>query len=380
MNEKIKAIIIGGLHHNTLGVKRSLGEAGIKKDNIHVLIVEKNAIKKNFVAASKYIAKGNILYIKNSQEIIPWLITASKIYNGAVITCCSDEASEVVINHYNELNKWYKLPSIKRDIIEYMSKENQSELAVRCGLNIPKSQVIKSNEYDEWNIFPCITKPFKSATGAGKADIKISRDKSELDIAMHSTESEYVQIQEYISKELEYQLIGCSLEGGELIIIPGYTRLIRQPLNTNTGYLEYSPISGFSYDVEAVKSFIKSLGYSGLFSMEFLRDKDNIDYFLEINMRNDGNAYCVKTAGVNLPYIWNYYQTFKKMPVCPVTFTKPVRFMPDLSDARRGIQTVGLLRWIKEFFCAESHSVYNTKDLKPIIVQISEKFSRIIKK
>ena len=51
---------------------------------------------------------------------------------------------------------------------------------------------------------------------------------------------------------MEFQLIGCSLDGGETIIIPGYTRILRQPRNTNTGYLEYSPIEGLDYDSEAV--------------------------------------------------------------------------------------------------------------------------------
>ena len=43
----------------------------------------------------------------------------------------------------------------------------------------------------------------------------------------------------------------------------------------------------------------------------FVRDNEGNDYFLEINMRNDGNAYCVTSAGVNLPYIWCYYQLHK---------------------------------------------------------------------
>ena len=32
----IHVAVIGGAHHNTLGVIRSLGEQGIKKENIHV--------------------------------------------------------------------------------------------------------------------------------------------------------------------------------------------------------------------------------------------------------------------------------------------------------------------------------------------------------
>ena len=53
---------------------------------------------------------------------------------------------------------------------------------------------------------------------------------------------------------MELQLIGCSLNAGEKIIIPGFTKLIRQPKNTNTGYLLYSPIDQLDFDREAVKN------------------------------------------------------------------------------------------------------------------------------
>ena len=169
---------------------------------------------------------------------------------------------------------------------------------------------------------------------------------------------------------MEFQLIGCSLNGGEIIIIPGYTDIIRQPDNTNTGYLLYSPISNLNYDKKAVKTFIKKIGYSGLFSLEFIRDENDVDYFLEINMRNDGNAYCVKTAGVNLPFIWCYYQMNGRLPEEALKFDKPVWFMPEFSDIRRGIKTVGVFKWVQQFLTAKSHAVYNLRDMKPFWFQI----------
>ena len=55
-SEKIKVVVIGGLHHNTLGVIRALGEKGITSLNIDVILVEQNVNKKNFIAKSKYIS------------------------------------------------------------------------------------------------------------------------------------------------------------------------------------------------------------------------------------------------------------------------------------------------------------------------------------
>ena len=49
----------------------------------------------------------------------------------------------------------------------------------------------------------------------------------------------------------------------------------------------------FNCDLNACKKFIKHIEYQGLFSMEYLRDKQENDYFMEINLRNDGNGICV---------------------------------------------------------------------------------------
>lgn len=87
-------------------------------------------------------------------------------------------------------------------------------------------------------------------------------------------------------------------------------------------------------------------------------------------MRNDGNAYCVKNAGVNLPYIWCYYQSNSILPEACTSFTKQVYFMPEFNDIKRGIKAVGIIRWVAQFFKAKSHAIYNTRDIKPFIVKI----------
>lgn len=52
-----KVIIIGGFHHNTYGLIRSLGEAGIKSD----VILEPCQPKVNWLFASQYIKKIHIV-------------------------------------------------------------------------------------------------------------------------------------------------------------------------------------------------------------------------------------------------------------------------------------------------------------------------------
>ena len=63
----VKVVIIGGNHHNTLSVLRSLGRKEILSD---LILTTKE--KKPFVAKSKYIRK--LFICHNDDDIIPLLL------------------------------------------------------------------------------------------------------------------------------------------------------------------------------------------------------------------------------------------------------------------------------------------------------------------
>lgn len=374
--DRISVVIIGGTHHNTLGVIRSIGEAGISRDDITVLIVGINISKNNIISTSKYVKKSNIFYLAEDKDITPCLIEISKDGIVRVVICCADGATEEVISNTNKLKNMYHIPKTVINISRLMNKEEQGRLAKECGFLIPEGMIINKKNIKNWNLFPCITKPLKSINGAGKLDIHISNDIFELEYNLKNTESERVQVQCFLKKKMEYQLIGCSLDSGKEIIIPGFTKIERQPDNTNTGYLVYCSIDKLKFDYSLVKDFIRTIGYSGLFSIECIRDYSNRDYYLEINLRNDGNAYCVQSAGVNLPYIWCYYETFGVLPDLKMTVDRDIWFIPDFNDLKIALKEVGFIRWLKDFISADSHTIYNRKDIKPFLYEIF----RLIKK
>lgn len=372
--QKLQVVIIGGPHHNTLGVIRSLGEQAVHPNNINVLIVGNRIPDKNIISESKYVLKTKVSYCELDSEIIPWLLCLCRDRIRRVIVCCSDGSATEVMRNKETLSEFYYTPSTILDVNSLMSKEIQNDIALECGMTIPLGKLMSKTEVNQnWDVFPCITKPIKSTAGAGKSDIHVSNSEAEFKAVLINTKAELIQVQQFIKKEMEFQLIGCSLDAGKYIIIPGFTRIIRQPENTNTGYLVYSQIKELTFDISVVDKFIKKIGYSGLFSIEFIRDFNRNDYFLEINMRNDGNAYCVKTAGINLPYIWCYYNYYGNLPDIATTFDKPVWFMPDFEDFRMGIKAIGFFRWIKEFFRAKSHTIYNLRDMKPFWIAIHKR-------
>ena len=80
-----------------------------------------------------------------------------------------------------------------------MSKEVQAEYAIKSGLNVPESIIVRKGEKTNWNNFPCIIKPLKSIIGAGKADIHVVKDSEELNQVLDTIQADTIQIQKYIA-------------------------------------------------------------------------------------------------------------------------------------------------------------------------------------
>lgn len=251
-----------------------------------------------------------------------------------------------------------------------------ARLAVESGLNVPNSIEVTVSEIDAAFIdrltYPCITKPLVSKNGT-KSDIHIFYSSQEFKQKYKELKSERIQIQTFIEKELEYQLIGCSLNGGKTVIIPGASVILRQPQNTNTGFLRYIP--GFEADIESCKCFLKSADFSGLFSMEFLRGKDGKDYFMETNFRNDGNAICVTAAGMNLPYILVMFNSGHNVDEyiknCKL---KEVLVMPEFNDFKNVVsRRISLIQWLKDVYITDRFMEFSKHDQKPFWVYIAKK-------
>lgn len=361
------SIIIGGNHHNTLGVIRALGYKGIH--SILLLITDEF---EPYVSYSKYIKKCVIL--KNQHMIVPWLLDYSKfITKKAIIFSCADYVTSELDLSFDLLVPYYYLPTAKNMGVcnHYMDKDVMATLAHEVGISIPKSWIVEvGSKIKHKDItLPCIVKPLASIYGS-KAEIKIFNDREKLCKHLESNNSHRYIVQEFIDKDFEFQLIGCSLNYGEEIIIPGYSKCIRPCPGTNTGFLEYKSFDGFECNLNACKEFIKSIGYQGLFSMEFLRDKNGCDYFMEINMRNDGNGICVTGAGVNLPYIWYQYCVGGDYNKELANEIKDIYVMPEFDDFMLVLKRkVSFIKWWKDYKRTSTFMEYCEQDPIPYYIQ-----------
>lgn len=364
-------VVIGGSHHNTLGVVRALGERGY---NVELVTIGKS--KEHYVSSSRYVKKHHALL--SVSELVPAMLKREihKDKSKDVIISCADVVTERLNQSREILAEYYILPGNEKqgEMLRLADKTTMVAMAEKRGLQAPT--VWRMPQDKNKVTFPCITKSYMSSHG-GKDDVKIFRDVESWSEFLSECKDKLF-VQPYIEKKEEVQFIGCSLNGGEEVIIPGMSKILRSQPNTNTGLLEYGPIEPFYTEtVENSKQYIRDCGYSGLFSIEFLRAKNDQIFFLEINFRNDGNAWCVTAAGVNLPTIWvkaclgeHYDEELKEV--------KKILVMPEFQDFKLVLQhKIKLRQWLRDIKNTNSFLDWNRKDKKPFFMFI---FSKILSK
>lgn len=298
-------LVIGGNHQNTLGIIEALGNRGLSP-----YVIINDTRKSSYVLKSKYVKRGWILQ-KNIDVIDCLIRNFSCLPQKTIVIACSDNMASLLSDNYYKLCDFLYLPTIKGDgeLTKWTNKDYMTKVAKRIGLNVPKSWIVSIDNIPDDVIYPCVTKSLSSVNN-GKTGFTICRNKEELKVFLSNyVHSSCIQIQQYIDKDFEFQYLGCSLNSGNEIIIPGRTQIDETYYFNNITFLKYEECKVIEDSTTLLKSkeFIRETGYSGLFSVEFMHGKDGMDYFLEMNFRNDGNSIIVFAAGTNLPYIWYLY-------------------------------------------------------------------------
>ena len=368
-------LVFGGNHHNTLGVLRSLGRRGVRPD---LLLVDPD--NQGYVSKSRYIDR---LYL--CATYADALICLKENYqhksDRTAVICTSDYAIGLVDENRDVLLDKFILPGTRQQgfVGKYMDKNVMAEVAAQAGLILPRTFNTVEGFLPEDVALPCIAKPMRSVDGS-KSDICVCYTKEDVvgynERTLRACE---LQVQEFVERDFEYQLIGCSINAGENVIIPGVSKIISAAEGSNTGFLRYEHLDG-TYPLEECKSFIRKIGYSGLFSIEFIRDKSGVDYFMEINFRNDGNSICVTAAGVNLPYIWylaccgeDYSEEIKEI--------SPVYIMPEFDELLRvPKRKLAFSVWVKEMVKADAYMEFDFKDQLPFWNRIGFYVKLIVRK
>lgn len=95
-----KVILVGGNHHNILGLVRSFGINGIRPYGV---VIGKDA-KNGFVRKSKYWAK--TWAIESDEGLVDFLLEHfSEDKDRPVVICCSDTCAKIIDLEYDRLKK-----------------------------------------------------------------------------------------------------------------------------------------------------------------------------------------------------------------------------------------------------------------------------------
>lgn len=302
-----RVLVVGGNHQNPLGVIEAFGQKGIKSD-----VVIMGMCKKSFVLKSKYVDRKWIC-ATNEEVISTILANFTDTKCKAVAIACCDEAACLLNDSSDILSRVLYLPGTQQQgsLKQWQDKQYMTETAAKVGMAIPKTWISKNKEIPSAVEYPVVTKSLTSVK-YGKSEFSLCNNEQELkNFLDNKSYSGTILIQQFVEKEFEFQFIGCSLDSGRVIIIPGDTYI--EPGNgfNNLTFLKYKKgkVVDAPTTLKLCKDFVCETGYSGLFSVEYMQGKDGKDYFLEMNFRNDGNGAVVTAAGTNLPYIWYLYCT-----------------------------------------------------------------------
>ncbi len=346
-------IVVGDSFNNTLGLIRSLGQAGAKP----ILILVGN--DRLFVSKSRYVDK--CIFVNTAEDAINELRTLESQYKGAYVICSNDKAAQMLDRHEPEFSEFFITPMRGKTIGELFTKNAQCRLAEQCGVTVPQSVIYNRGEEIPTLNYPILIKPDDSNCGE-KADIHICRNRRELgeSLAMDSHCNRFI-VQEFIDKEYEINLIGAVNDHG--VAIPGGIRKLRHYPSPNgpCSFGVYLPLSELPVDIEPVKRYVEATGYRGPFSVELLHC-GNKNYFMEMNFRHDGLAYTATAAGVNL---LDFYVNNRPAPEGKVRKTYMMDISTDPLHIRSGKISRG--QWLRDILKTRCQLNFNLRDPQPTL-------------
>lgn len=374
----MNAIVLGANHNNALGLVRSLGET----NNKVYLLLYKDII--NFVALSKYVT--NCFFVDMHISKVEQIINICKTLDGKPFLFSTSDEDAAYINDNANLLAPYCYFEGGIGINEYRNKDVSNILAKQCGLHVPKTYVLHScDQVIDGVAIPAIVKANNSIRG-GKSLLHRIENRDELYRLLKKIPSNCypVQVQEYIKKEYELMLLGCSLSAGAVVCCPVAQRKYRfYPNEYNAGSFSCSIDPSCDPKLvslqEKVSLYMKKIKYTGLFSAEFVY-KDGDYYFCEINLRNDGTSYIATKSGYNLPNILCSYYNNGKANIAGVF--SPSYYMVNISDFGNVLKKrLSIWTWLKDFNKANCYSHYNKRDIVPYIgFLLSFIIKKIVKK
>lgn len=326
-SEKPRVLVAGRNYCSNLCMARSLGEAGYEVEVLRIFQTKPK--RKNLMkilkpdAYSKYVKAYYVCVSqRRSRRIVNRLKRLADPERKMLLIPADDLIAYIADDYYEELKEYYLIPNVDDkagEINRLMSKGVQKELALKAGLPVLNSCVIKSNR-GEFEIpgsvtYPCFIKPNISKNSSKSRMRKCDSEGELREILTSFSRKKDIEmlVEDYVEIGKEYSILGISTKNG--VIGPGLFVAVEGGQNEHRGVAvtgQMIPYSQMQPLADDIIRFIESLNFDGLYDVDLIETADGKMYFVELNMRFGASGYAVTKCGVNLPGMFADYMISHK--------------------------------------------------------------------
>ncbi len=371
-----KAIVLGG-HFQGLGAIRALGESGVSV----VLMDHEPNISKFSRYVSQYIKSPDL---SDREKYLQFLLKSCEKYSlqKAVLFPIDDETVHFLSINHAELSKYFNLWTPAWEFIEPLYHKGIGyKLAEKIGIPIPKTAYPQSIEdVAKWDgPFPALIKPAIMRSFFKQTGKKVFPAGNMIELqdaykkAVQIIPASEILIQEEIPDVSNNLYSFCPLFDGSSTLARIVAKRIRQHP------MDFGQASTFAEIVREPEletmgtRYLKSVGYSGLGEVEFIKDpRDGQFKFLEVNPRIWGWHTLAIAAGVNLPYLTYLWCIGEKITPSDYHNARWIRLLTDLavglSESLKGRWT--LWEYMRTLKGAKTYAVWSLKDPLPFFVEL----------
>lgn len=378
-------ILMGGSHHNGLGLVRSFGIHGVRPYGIIVCSADKP--KESFIAHSRYWKK---TFLVTSNEEALYVLqrefgsVAEQMGQKAVVITWSDSTEMTVDQHLESLKGKFALPSaggVQGRIVSLMDKEKQVEFCKEQGLRMAQSLVVNLEEENlpEDIAYPVMFKPVTSAEGE-KLDIRKCASRDEALCYMKVLRQKGYRrflVQEYIDFDRELEFVGSTGKEDAYLISENLREWpVIGGTNSFFGVVKEKYVKDGCKEILAA---MKAVGYSGCFDVEFFDVKGEI-YVNEFNWRNTGNSFFQLGTGVPYALIWYLSQCGQDTSKLRHTTDDTNQYaMNEATDLRHVVYgSLSLWEWLRDCHRTQSFALWFIRDPIPTIRQYAYLFREML--
>lgn len=365
-----RVIIIGGDHHNGLGLARIFGLNGKK---VSAIIISNK--KRSWMATSKFIEFHKIF--KTEKEAFDYILeNYSAEPLKPVLIPYSDGAAMELDIRLNQFKDCFYVPSINGEqgrIASLMDKDAQYKWALDHGIKMAESAVVELNKNYDDKIdelsYPVILKPAVSALG-DKRDIVICENQADCfkffsDLKNKGYRSIFCQ--KFLKIDYEIVIVGFIGENRKKSFVAH--RVIRRwPENGGTNsFSSLITEKDVLLQCEKILDVVAKYGYQGTIDVEaFVVDGDI--WLNEINWRNSGGVF--RTLNNGFFYAFSYFLDLFDVPVFMQEFDadRKTYSMVEYTDVRHVFMgKISLFHFLKDFCRCENFALFSSKDVKPFV-------------